>query len=50
VSTSSDSGFDWGDAGIGAGAAFAVTAMGLGGGLLLAGSRRERHERAATTA
>jgi hypothetical protein len=35
-------GFDWGDAGIGAGAAVALTMIGLGG-LLLVGNRRQRH-------
>jgi hypothetical protein len=40
-------GFDWGDAGIGAGAAFALTAIGLGGALAV-GSRRDREERPAT--
>lgn len=49
ISTSSDSGFDWGDAGIGAGAGLAFSAMGVGG-LLLASNRRDRRQRAATTA
>jgi hypothetical protein len=47
VSTGADSRFDWGDAGIGAGAAFAITAM-AGGGLLLVSNRRNK--RAATVA
>jgi hypothetical protein len=42
VSTSSDSGFDWGDAGIGAGAALALSTMGVGGAVLVAGSRRRK--------
>ena len=42
VSTSSDSGFDWGDAGIGAGAGLALSAMGVGGALLLAGNHRRK--------
>ena len=33
-SATSDQGFDWGDAGIGAGAAFALTMIGLGGVLV----------------
>jgi len=37
-------GFDWGDAGIGAGAAFALTIVGLGGMLAL-DSRRNRETR-----
>ncbi len=45
----SNPGFDWGDAGIGAGAAFALTMIGLGGVLVL-NSRRHREERPATTA
>jgi hypothetical protein len=45
--STSGEGFDWGDAGIGAGAAFALTAIGLGGALAR-GSRRQREERAAT--
>jgi hypothetical protein len=42
-------GFDWGDAGIGAGAAFALTMIGLGGVLVL-NNRHHREERPATTA
>ena len=42
-------GFDWGDAGIGAGAAFALTMIGLGSVLVLT-NRRHREERPATTA
>jgi hypothetical protein len=47
VEVPAGTGFDWGDAGIGAGAAFALTAIGLGGALAR-GSRRQREERAAT--
>ena len=43
------SGFDWGDAGIGAGAAFALTMIGIGGMLVLS-NRRHRDARPATTA
>jgi hypothetical protein len=43
----SSSGFDWGDAGIGAGAAFAVTMIGLGGVLVLTSRRQRRPERTA---
>jgi hypothetical protein len=43
-SPSTAGGFDWGDAGIGAGAAFALTAIGVGGMLAL-GSRRNRKAR-----
>jgi hypothetical protein len=42
-------GFDWGDAGIGAGAAFALTMIGLGAVLVLT-NRRRREDRTATTA
>jgi hypothetical protein len=42
VKLSSDSGFDWGDAGIGAGGALAVVAL-AGGGLLLVSRRRTSH-------
>jgi hypothetical protein len=45
--TSTSEGFDWGDAGIGAGAAFALTAIGLGGTLAV-GSRRHGEERPVT--
>jgi hypothetical protein len=45
--TSTSGGFDWGDAGIGAGAAFALTAIGLGGTLAV-GSRRHGEERPVT--
>ena len=41
------SAFDWGDAGIGAGAAFAVTMIGLGG-VLVVSTRRRTEQRAAT--
>jgi hypothetical protein len=44
VKLSSDSGFDWGDAGIGAGGALAVVAL-AGGGLLLVTRRRTTHSR-----
>jgi hypothetical protein len=44
VKLSSDSGFDWGDAGIGAGGALAVVAL-AGGGLLLVSRRRTTHSR-----
>jgi hypothetical protein len=43
VQVSSDSGFSWGDAGIGAGAAFALTMIGIGG-LLLVSNRREHRQ------
>jgi hypothetical protein len=43
------SGFDWGDAGIGAAAAFAITTIGVGGALLLS-NRRQRNDRQAATA
>ena len=42
IKLSSDSGFDWGDAGIGAGGALAVVAL-AGGGLLLVSRRRTSH-------
>ena len=42
-------GFDWGDAGIGAGAAFALTMIGLGGAVLVS-NRRHAQTRPATTA
>ena len=42
VKLSSDNGFDWGDAGIGAGGALAVVAL-AGGGLLLVSRRRTSH-------
>jgi len=41
VPVASNPGFDWGDAGIGAGAAFALTMIGLGG-LLVLSNRRHR--------
>jgi hypothetical protein len=44
VKPSSDSGFDWGDAGIGAGGALAVVAL-AGGGLVLVTRRRTTHSR-----
>jgi hypothetical protein len=44
VNVNARSAFDWGDAGIGAGAAFAVTMIGLGGVLLVSARRRaEQH-------
>ena len=45
----SDSGFDWGDAGIGAGGALAVVAL-AGGGLVLVSRRRTTHPRVSPTA
>jgi hypothetical protein len=45
----SNPGFDWGDAGIGAGAGFALTMIGLGGVLALS-NRRQRAEQPAPTA
>ena len=42
VPSQPDGGFDWGDAGIGAGAAFAVTMIGLGGALVLSSRRRRQ--------
>jgi hypothetical protein len=49
VKLSSDSGFDWGDAGIGAGGALAVVAL-AGGGLVLVSRRRTTHPRVSPTA
>jgi hypothetical protein len=40
ASSVSGEGFDWGDAGIGAGAGFAVTMIGLGGALVISSRRR----------
>jgi hypothetical protein len=48
VQTAPNPGFDWGDAGIGAGTAFALTMIGLGGALVIS-NRRHREERPATT-
>jgi hypothetical protein len=48
VQVESNPGFDWGDAGIGAGAMFALAMIGLGGALVV--SSRRRQDRAATTA
>ncbi|HKH15743.1 MAG TPA: hypothetical protein VKA47_13930 [Solirubrobacterales bacterium] len=45
----SSGGFDWGDAGIGAGAMFALTMIGIGGTLVLS-SRRHREARQRATA
>jgi hypothetical protein len=47
VEVPAGTGFDWGDAGIGAGAALAT--IGLGGGLLLS-NRRHREARSSRTA
>ena len=49
VPAAPNTGFDWGDAGIGAGGAFALTMIGIGGALVLS-SRRHRDARPATTA
>jgi len=49
VQAAPNPGFDWGDAGIGAGAAFALTMIGVGG-LLLVTNRRAHREGVATTA
>jgi hypothetical protein len=49
VRTAANPGFDWGDAGIGAGGAFALTMIGLGGALVVS-NRRHRKARLATTA
>jgi hypothetical protein len=46
VSAGND-GFDWGDAGIGAGGAFALSIIGLGGALV-ASQRRGRHTHGTT--
>jgi hypothetical protein len=43
------SGFDWGDAGIGAGAVFALTMIGVGGALVVS-NHRHREESPATVA
>jgi hypothetical protein len=48
VNVNADSAFDWGDAGIGAGAAFAVTMIGVGG-VLLVSARRRAEQRTATS-
>jgi hypothetical protein len=48
VNVNADSSFDWGDAGIGAGAAIAVTMVGLGG-VLLVSARRRAERRTATS-
>jgi len=44
----SNPGFDWGDAGIGAGAAFTLTMIGLGG-LLVLSNRRHRADQPVPT-
>jgi hypothetical protein len=51
-STGTSSGFDWGDAGIGAGAVAALILLGLGGGLVSTHRRRggRRPQRSATIA
>ena len=49
VKLTSDSGFDWGDAGIGAGGILAVVAL-AGGGLVLVSRRRTTHPRVSPTA
>ena len=49
VPAAPNTGFDWGDAGIGAGGAFALTMIGIGGALVLS-NRRHRDARPATTA
>jgi hypothetical protein len=49
IKVGSDSGFDWGDAGIGAGGALAVVAL-AGGGLVLVSRRRTTHPRVSPTA
>jgi hypothetical protein len=49
VPTAPNAGFDWSDAAIGAGAAFALIMMGIGGVLVL-NNRRHREARPATTA
>jgi hypothetical protein len=47
VTSESEAGFDWGDAGIGAGAALAITMIGLGGALAVSSRRhRERSDAA----
>jgi hypothetical protein len=48
VNVNPDSAFDWRDAGIGAGAAFAVTMISLGG-VTLVSARRRAEQRAATS-
>ncbi len=45
---SSESGFDWGDAGIGAGAMLALSLVAVGGGLLVVGYRKGHPRPAAT--
>jgi hypothetical protein len=49
VEASSDDGFDWADAAIGAGATLAIALIGVGSALLLT-NRPGRRERPATTA
>lgn len=48
VNVTAGSAFDWRDAGIGAGAAFAVTMIGLGGVTLVSTRRRAEQQRTAT--
>jgi hypothetical protein len=43
--TAANSGFDWGDAGIGAGAGIAISVLVLGGGLAVSGRRTGGHIR-----
>ena len=50
VVSNSDSGFNWGDAGIGAGAVFALTMVGLGGALVIGNRRHHRDARPAAAA
>jgi hypothetical protein len=47
VRVSASNGFDWGDAGIGAGGAVALTILGVGGALV-ASNRRGRHTHGST--
>jgi len=49
IKVGSSGGFDWGDAGIGAGGALAVVAL-AGGGLVLVSRRRTTHPRVSPTA
>ena len=51
VVTMSPVGFDWGDAGIGAAAGFALAILGLGATLAISGrrQRRDRHTTALTS-
>jgi hypothetical protein len=49
IKVGSSGGFDWGDAGIGAGGMLAVVAL-AGGGLVLVSRRRTTHPRVSPTA